>query len=157
MSDSLSPEELAVLRGLMAKLGSAEPQDAAPEDAGPRVPVLGEWVHYTLSQTDAEAINAKRAAYSSQTDGLDDVTAEKLKGYQEFRGNFAQAGQTYPAIVVRSWSGTSANLQVLLDGTDTYWTTSVSPSEEAGEPGHYAFPGTPEDANEGSTHVVVMQ
>lgn len=158
MSD-LTPEELAVLRSLLAKAGgAAEPEDAAPEDAGPRMPVLGDWVHYTLSETDAEAINARRAGYSSNAGGLDDATAEKLKGYQEYRGNFSQAGQTFPAIVVRNWSGTTANLQVLLDGTDIYWATSASPGTEPGHPGTYAFPeDAPEDSTDAPQHVNYLQ
>src|SRR5437899_5120179 len=39
--------------------------------------------------------------------------------------NPIQIGDRYPAMVVRVWQGTSVNLKVMLDGTDTYWATSV--------------------------------
>jgi hypothetical protein len=40
-------------------------------------------------------------------------------------GNVPGIGEQYPAIVVRTWP-TSVQLQVFLDGPDTYWATSVS-------------------------------
>jgi hypothetical protein len=33
-------------------------------------------------------------------------------------------GQAYPAMVVRVFGGPNVNLQVWLDGNDTYWATS---------------------------------
>lgn len=68
------------------------------------VPTIGRIVHYRLNETDANRINARRD---------EDPTT----------GNRVEAGQDYPAIVVRTWS-TSVNLKVFLDGKDTYWATS---------------------------------
>ena len=81
----------------------------------------GRIVLYTLSATDVQQINAAR--------GTSEGSA---------RGNNVNAGDTYPMIVVRVWSGGSGvNGQVLLDGTDTYWATSRTEGE--GE-GHWQWP-----------------
>ncbi|MEU1810934.1 hypothetical protein [Micromonospora aurantiaca (nom. illeg.)] len=72
-------------------------------------PTIGRIVHYTLSEHDADAIEARRGG---------------ARGVN----NRAEAGQTYPAIVVRTFGG-DANLQVMLDGPDTYWATSRGEGE----------------------------
>lgn len=48
-------------------------------------------------------------------------------------GNRACLNDIYPAIVVRTWDGEKANLQVLLDGHDVHWATSRAEGQEAGE------------------------
>jgi hypothetical protein len=76
-------------------------------------PTIGCIVHYTLTQADADAIQQRRT---------EAVTTANLTG----------GGQTYPAIVVRTFGGPAANLQVLLDGPDTYWATSRPEGEGEG-------------------------
>lgn len=76
-------------------------------------PTIGRIVHYTLTQTDADAIQKRRT---------EAVTT----------ANMAAAGQTYPAIVVRTFGGPAVNLQVLLDGSDSYWATSRAEGDGAG-------------------------
>lgn len=79
-------------------------------------PTIGRIVHYKLAEHDAASINAKR---------LKDSTS----------GNLAVEGDVYPAIIVRTWgehAGASVQLQVLLDGPDTYWATSRLEGETAG-------------------------
>ena len=86
-------------------------------------PTIGRIVHYTLSQGDVDEINRQRREAGS---------ASKT-------GNFVEEGQVYPAIIVRVWETAAANLQlqVFLDGNDTYWATS----REIGEgPGFAAWP-----------------
>jgi hypothetical protein len=68
-------------------------------------PSIGRIVHYKLNEGDALFINNKR---------IKDQTV----------ANSVWAGDVYPAIVVRTWD-TSVQLQVFLDGPDTYWATSV--------------------------------
>jgi hypothetical protein len=80
-------------------------------------PTVGRLVDYTLSDHDVEAIQRRRADL-----GL--------------VGNAANAGEVYPAVVVRVWEP-SVNLQVLLDGEDSYWATS---RVEGDEPGMWAWP-----------------
>lgn len=62
---------------------------------------VGRIVHYTLSDQDVRLI--------AERDRI---------------GNGVQEGQVYPAIVVRTFGKHGANLQVFLDGDDTYWATS---------------------------------
>lgn len=77
-------------------------------------PTIGRIVHYTLSDQDAEAILRRR-------------------GGAALGGNVAVAGDAYPAIVVRTFGGEAANLQVFLDGEDTYWATSRVEGEDRGQ------------------------
>lgn len=81
-------------------------------------PTIGRIVHYTLNEHDAKVINARRVAYSNI-------------------GNSVQAGADCAAIVVAAWGNSSANLQVLLDGEDSYWATSRS---EGDDQGHWHWP-----------------
>ena len=89
-------------------------------------PSIGRFVHYKLNQQDADAINKRRADFNRtvgrQRQALDD-------GWQAHVGNAVKAGETFPALVVRRWGETPESciqLQVFLDGNDTYWATSVN-------------------------------
>lgn len=74
-------------------------------------PALGQIVHYKLSQMDADLIGARRAT--------------------AFYGNDVVAGDVFPAMVVRRWDGSDlVQLQVFLDGNDTYWATSRKQGDE---------------------------
>lgn len=73
----------------------------------------GDFVFYTLTADDAERIRLDRQSRSIQ-------------------GNPLSEGQTYPALIVRKWSETGANLQVFLDGPDQAWVTSRSYGEIPG-------------------------
>ncbi|MGW1059367.1 hypothetical protein [Micromonospora rubida] len=84
-------------------------------------PTIGRIVHYTLTEQDAEAINRRRADFA------DSLPANT--GFQAHVGNHAEAGQTFPAEVVRTFGGSAVNLQVRLDGSDTYWATSRTEGE----------------------------
>lgn len=95
-------------------------------------PTIGRIVHYTLTNEDAEAINRRRSDFDRKNAGN--------TGYVAHVGNYAQAGEAYPAMVVRMFgnaSGDLVNLQVHLDGNDTYWATS---RPEGTEPGTWAWP-----------------
>ena len=85
-------------------------------------PSIGLIVHYTLNQQDADEINRRR------TDSF--VLA----------GNQAREGDVYPAMIVRVFGETpesAVNLQVFLDGTDTFWATSRTVGEG---PFYWAWP-----------------
>ena len=84
-------------------------------------PTIGRIVHYTLGEGDVNAIRNQRLAAN-------------LGSYLY---NQVEAGQTYPAIVVRVFGSAGANLQVLLDGVDSHWATSRTEGE--GE-GHWIWP-----------------
>jgi hypothetical protein len=76
-------------------------------------PSIGRIVHYQLSQDDAIVVTNRRL----QTGVV---------------GNHVAAGQTYPAMVVRTFGGTTVNLRVVLDGDDLLWATSRVEGTEAG-------------------------
>lgn len=87
-------------------------------------PRLGAIVIYRLSEMDAREIRQRRLA----------------RGSANAPGNDALEGMCFPAMIVRDWAagypaehggparsaeaGATVNLQVFLDGGDTYWTTS---------------------------------
>jgi len=78
-----------------------------------QVPTPGRIVHYTLSEQDAARVKTQRGANGNS-----------------LVGNFVMAGDVYPMVIVRVWGqGEHVNGQVLLDGSDTLWVTSVSEGE----------------------------
>lgn len=88
-------------------------------------PSIGRIVHYTVSQQDADEINRRRADFSAhvKSGGLRDGGT----GYVAHVGNHVEEGDTYPAVIVRIFGETpesAVNLQVFLDGNDTFWATS---------------------------------
>jgi hypothetical protein len=93
--------------------------------------LLGNIVFYCLTAEDAEAINRRRTTGSSIADRIKE---DKWPlGAQAHIGNEAAEGQVYPAMVVRDWDPNApdpmVNLQVFLDGNDTYWATSRHESQ----------------------------
>ncbi len=91
-------------------------------------PTVGRIVHYTLTEADAEAANRRRGNGSAGSDG---------GGMVVHVGNHAAVGQVCAALVVRTFDGPYANLQVFLDGNDTLWATSRS---EGDGPGFWQWP-----------------
>ncbi len=102
-------------------------------------PTIGRIVHYKLNAADAQAINKRRddaTAFLRATDPKAEPGMPGATGHQLHVGNRAEAGQIFPAQVVRVFdtegeTGTS-NLQVSLDGNDTYWATSRRTGEDEG-------------------------
>jgi hypothetical protein len=81
-------------------------------------PTPGRIVHYRLTDADANLITQNRTGV---------VT-----------GNDAREGDYYPAMVVRRFGDNPyINLQVFLDGPDSYWATSRG---EGSEPGTWTWP-----------------
>ncbi|MFF9215638.1 hypothetical protein [Streptomyces viridosporus] len=96
-------------------------------------PSIGRIVHYRLSEHDATDINRRRKDFH------ENGSADDRTGVVGHVGNHAAEGDVFPAVVVRVWneSTVTCNLQVLLDGTDTYWATS---REEGTDAGRWAWP-----------------
>lgn len=93
------------------------------------IPTIGRIVHYTLSEADAEAINRRRDDATAAAHNPRHADRQKPMGEQVHIGNRVSPGEVYPMIIVRIWGTTpesSVNGQVLLDGNDTLWVTSVS-------------------------------
>ncbi|MEU3683785.1 hypothetical protein AB0E99_22995 [Streptomyces sp. NPDC030592] len=96
-------------------------------------PSIGRIVHYRLTKHDADDINRRRNDFHTSR------SAEDRTGFVGHVGNSVQGGDVFPAVIVRVWneSTVTCNLQVLLDGTDTYWATS---REEGTGVGRWAWP-----------------
>ena len=100
------------------------------------IPPIGRIVPYTLSAQDADAINRRRK------DAAEHMAEhrERANGVVVHVGNPVSEGDVYPMIITRCWGTTpesGVNGQVLLDGDDTFWATSVSVGEG---PRHFAWP-----------------
>lgn len=105
-----------------------------------QAPTIGRIVLYTLTETEAAAINKRREdfkAFSRSHVQPIEPGETGSSGHQAHFGNSATAGQQYPGLVVRCFGGDAVNLKVQLDGTDTYWATSATPGD--GE-GHWVWP-----------------
>lgn len=89
-------------------------------------------VRYTLSEEDAKQINRRRTNGSSIAIRMKAEPAEWSAGAQAHIGNDVESGQAYPALAMRVRSAGCANLQVLLDGNNTYWATSRNEGTLAG-------------------------
>jgi hypothetical protein len=100
-----------------------------------QVPSIGRIVRYTLSESDAEAVNRRRDDWTANG-----YVTQPATGFQAHVGNRAEAGQVCPMLIVRVWGETpesSVNGAVILDGNDALWVTSRSVGDG---PGHYAWP-----------------
>jgi len=87
---------------------------------------IGRIVHYVVSESDAESINRRRTTIGAIAQRIESETWPL--GAQAHVGNPVRAGEVYPLVVTRVWGGTSESLvngQLLLDGTDVLWLTSV--------------------------------
>lgn len=96
-----------------------------------QAPSIGRIVHYTLSEQDAAQIN-KRRADAKNLNGAGVTLASQELGPQIHIGNAVTAGDVFPGMIVRTWGSapeSSVQLQVFLDGNDTFWATSVSEGE----------------------------
>ncbi len=71
-------------------------------------PVLGKRVLYMLSEADVRLIAQERREAGSKT----------------FHGNDPREGAILPGVIVATFGHSTANLQVFLDGNDSYWPTS---------------------------------
>jgi hypothetical protein len=108
-------------------------------------PAIGSRVVYQLSQYDADEINRRREDFAAfNRANRSSVTEPGFPGRSGHIGHFgnpASEGDVYPADVVRTFGGSTANLQVHLDGNDTYWATSRAQGD-----GHaqWSWPQPPE-------------
>ena len=106
-------------------------------------PTVGRIVHYTLSEADAAAINVRRAdfrAFGQSHAHPHEPGQPGATGHIGHVGNHASEGDICAATVVRTFgTGSAANLQVHLDGNDTYWATSRCEAIES-TPGSWCWP-----------------
>jgi hypothetical protein len=84
---------------------------------------LGKTYLYELTTDNAQQINLRRQG-TQQTH-----TAQWPEGAQAHVGNYVQEGDIFPLVVTKEWPDGLVNGQVLLDGSDTLWVTSVKVDE----------------------------
>lgn len=99
-------------------------------------PTIGRIVHYRLSETDAEAINRRRDHARKHME----VHRANANGVQVHVGNRVEAGEAFPLVITQVWGGDPDSLvngQVMLDGNDLFWATSVGVGEG---PGTWSWP-----------------
>lgn len=135
---AVEPVPVAVASSMATEFIQGSSAIAIPPPNPPYVspkPSLGRIVIFKLSEQNAAEINRRRTTGYS--------IGERIKinsnsntiwplGAQAHIGNEVSAGDEFPMAVVRVWSDTCVNGQVLLDGNDTYWATSVSHGEHNG-------------------------
>lgn len=94
-----------------------------------QTPSIGRIVHYKLSEQDATQINKRRSDFAKTLRESHKEGKPLDSGYVAHIGNNAEAGQVFPAMIVRVWGSTPESvvqLQVFLDGADTLWACSVA-------------------------------
>ncbi len=93
--------------------------------------VEGRIVHYILGEEDTIQINRRRVPGAGHSKNWS-------MGAQAHVGNPVVKGEHYPAIVVKVWlhefgDEPGVNLQVFLDGNDSFWALSKRYSEPKNE------------------------
>lgn len=94
-------------------------------------PRVGEIVLYKLKEQDTTAINRRRA---HARDHMDEHRAN-ANGVVVHVGNTVIPGDEFPMIITRVWgpdAGSLVNGTVWLDGSDTFWATSVGLGDVSG-------------------------
>ena len=111
------------------------------------IPTPGRIVLYKLGEADAQAINRRRHDFMTftRTYGRPEEPGNPgATGHIGHFGNAVRPGDIFPAMVVRTFPGNPhnvVNLQVHLDGNDTYWATS---RHEGGDLNEWSWPPLPE-------------
>lgn len=85
-------------------------------------PSIGRIVHFTFNAAQAAQVNKRRE------DANKSPVIASNGGSVVHVGNAVHEGDVYPAMIVRVWGaeGAPVQLQVFLDGNDTYWASSAS-------------------------------
>lgn len=96
------------------------------------IPTIGRIVEYVLTNGQANQINSYRRDFALRAAWYSALRP----GAQAHHGNAVHEGDVFPAMIVKTWGDTpeaSVNLKVFLDGTDTYWATSVHVGDKPGD------------------------
>lgn len=82
---------------------------------------IGATHEYVLTQSDVDQIMRRR------NDAKNAINKNRVgkTGFVLHFGNDVSAGEVYPLVITKVWDGGSVNGQVLLDGNDCLWVTSV--------------------------------
>lgn len=96
------------------------------------MPSVGRIVHFKLDSSRVEQINRRRQdaqAHMPEHRG-------NANGVMVHVGNQAVEGDVVPLVIVRVWGDTpesAVNGQLLLDGSDSLWVTSVTQGDALGQ------------------------
>ena len=109
---------------------------------------IGQVVIYKLSDVDVERIIHRRNTEITIAESLSENRWSKVT--QAHIGNWVGVGEEYPLIVTRTFERTDGifgvNGQVLLDGNDVLWVTSV---KEGNDPGQWHITSSIRQINPG--------
>lgn len=98
-----------------------------------RTPKVGDLVLYSLSEQNANQINRRRSDASLNVRKM----REERPGFIAHIGNSVAAGDVFPMTITRVWGSTpgcAVNGQVMLDGNDLHWVTSVNEVDGVSDP-----------------------
>lgn len=87
--------------------------------------VPGRIVYFVFDAQSAAEVMRRRTTGTAIAEKLHNDPPIWPAGAQAHIGNHLAAGAICPAMVVAHFGGDVVNLQVMLDGSDTYWATSV--------------------------------
>lgn len=87
------------------------------------VPTVGRIVNFKLNQQNVDEITRRRTTSQSISERI--TEGKWPLGAQAHIGNPVRAGQIVPMIITAVWSESCVNGKVILDGSDSYWVTSV--------------------------------
>lgn len=98
------------------------------------IPSTGRIVNYTLTESQADEINRRRAGGTPPYS----IAREENTGAVFHVGNPVKAGDIYPMIITRLWTDNPSQDspvqgQVFLDGNDNLWVSSVIQGEDHGQ------------------------
>jgi len=104
--------------------------------------VCGRIVYFVFDEQSAAEVMRRRTTGSSIAERMRSDVPQWPAGAQAHIGNDVHAGDICPAMVVATDGSGRANLKVMLDGSDTFWATSVAYEEWTPEAENLPTPRT---------------
>jgi hypothetical protein len=96
-------------------------------------PTIGRIVHYRLSAENVAQITRRRTTGALIADRMRQSPPAWPAGAQAHIGNPVAEGDPSPMVITRVWPDDRVNGQVLLDGSDVFWATTVEEGDALGQ------------------------